>query len=204
MLDEVAAKACLAGAGVHVPRHLVITPGDTPDMAGLTGPFAVKGLGLAHKSDSGAVRLNVTPAEVAATAVDIGTDRVLVEQMVRGGTVEILVGVVRDPAHGFVLTLGAGGVLTEILRDTVSLLVPSPPDMVLEALQRLRIWPLIQGYRGKEAVDTDALLDAIAAVQMLVETEAHRLLELEINPLICGPGGAVAVDALIRLGEAEA
>lgn len=204
LLDEVAAKACLAGAGVHVPRHLVITPGDTPDMAGLTGPFAVKGLGLAHKSDSGAVRLNVTPAEVAATAVDIGTDRVLVEQMVRGGTVEILVGVVRDPAHGFVLTLGAGGVLTEILRDTVSLLVPSPPDMVLEALQRLRIWPLIQGYRGKEAVDTDALLDAIAAVQMLVETEAHRLLELEINPLICGPGGAVAVDALIRLGEAEA
>ena len=150
------------------------------------------------------MRLNVTPAEVAATAVDIGTDRVLVEQMVRGGTVEILVGVVRDPAHGFVLTLGAGGVLTEILRDTVSLLVPSPPDMVLEALQRLRIWPLIQGYRGKEAVDTDALLDAIAAVQMLVETEAHRLLELEINPLICGPGGAVAVDALIRLGEAEA
>ena len=109
-------------------------------------------------------------------------------------------GVIRDPAHGFVLTLGAGGVMTEILRDCVSLLVPSPPDLVLEALQRLRCWPMIDGYRGRAPVDLDALLDAVEAVQNLVAAEAHRLQELEINPLICGPGGAVAADALIRFG----
>ena len=203
VLDEVAAKKRLARAGVHVPRHFVITSGGPMDMGALKGPFAVKGLGLAHKSDSGAVQLGVSGDEVAAVACDIGTDRVLVEQMVRGGTVELLVGVVRDPAHGFVLTLGAGGVLTEILRDSVSLLVPSPPDMVLEALQRLRCWPLIEGYRGKPPVDLDALLDAVAAVQAMVEAEADHLQELEINPLICGPGGAVAADALIRYGGEE-
>ena len=200
LLDEVAAKARLARGGVHVPRHVVVD-GDGPvALNGMAGPFAVKGLGLAHKSDSGAVRLGVAAGDVGEVAADIGTARVLVEQMVRGGTVELLVGVVRDPAHGFVLTLGAGGVMTEILRDCVSLLVPSPPDLVLEALQRLRCWPMIDGYRGREPVDLDALLDAVEAVQNLVAAEAHRLQELEINPLICGPGGAVAADALIRFG----
>lgn len=203
LLDEVEAKALLARAHVHVPQHVVVTPGEALDLGGLKGPFAVKGLGLAHKSDTGAVRLNVAAEEVAAVAGDIGTDRVLVEQMVRGGSVELLVGVVRDPAHGFVLTIGAGGVLTEILRDTVSLLVPSSPEMVADALRRLRCWPLIDGYRGRSPVDLDALLDAVAAVQDLVETESARLLELEINPLMCGPGGAVAADALIRMGDAS-
>ncbi|OWU75880.1 acyl-CoA synthetase [Marinibacterium profundimaris] len=203
VMDEVEGKARLAKAGVHVPRHVVITPGQPVELAGLSGPFAVKGLGLAHKSDSGAVHLGITAEEVAATAADIGTDRVLVEQMVRGGSVELLVGVLRDPAHGFVLTLGAGGVLTEMLKDSVSLLVPSPPEMVLGALQRLRCWPLIEGYRGRCGVDMDALMDAISAVQRLVEAEASTLQELEINPLICGPGGAVAVDALIRYGGGD-
>ena len=199
-LDEAAAKGRLERAGIHVPRHVVIGP-DERFEHNLTGPFAVKGLGLAHKSDTGAVRLGIAAEDVAEVAQDIGTDRVLVEQMVRGGTVELLVGVVRDPAHGFVLTLGAGGVMTEILRDTVSLLVPSPPEMVEAALRRLRCWPLIEGYRGKPGVDLDALLDTVAAVQRLVRKDAARLAELEINPLICGPGGAVAADALIRLGE---
>ncbi|QEW22980.1 acetyl coenzyme A synthetase (ADP forming), alpha domain protein [Marinibacterium anthonyi] len=201
VLDEVAAKTLLQRAGVHVPRHIVIPRGTTPDLGDLRGPFAVKGLGLAHKSDSGAVRLNIDAKDVGCVAESIGTDRVLVEQMVRGGSVELLVGVVRDPAHGFVLTLGSGGVMTEILRDTVSLLVPSPSEMVLEALQKLRCWPMIDGYRGRAPVDLDALLDAVASVQALVEAESHRLLELEINPLICGPGGAVAADALIRFGD---
>ncbi len=201
--DEARSKAHLERMGVHVPRHQVITADDPVDIT-LTGPLAVKGMGLAHKSDSGAVRLGIAPEDVAEVAGDIGAERVLVEQMVRGGSVELLVGVVRDPAHGFVLTLGAGGVQTEILGDTVSLLVPSPPDMVEAALRRLRCWPLLQGYRGKPGVDLDAVLDTVAAVQRLARKEAARLLELEINPLICGPGGAVAADALIRMGEVEA
>ncbi|MEM8730949.1 MAG: acetate--CoA ligase family protein [Pseudomonadota bacterium] len=212
VLDEATAKVRLAQAGVPVPPHRVIAAQGPVDLGGLTGPFAVKGLGLAHKSDSGAVRLNVAAAEVGTTARDIGTDRVLVEQMVRGGTVELLIGVVRDPAHGFVLTLGAGGVLTEVLRDTVSLLVPSPPDMVRAALRDLRCWPMIEGYRGTPGVAMEALLHTVEQVQVLVAQETHRLQELEINPLICVPDGpdgpdgrarAVAADALIRFGGGD-
>jgi hypothetical protein len=107
------------------------------------------------------------------------------------------------PASGFVdvLTLGAGGTLTEILQDTVSLLVPASHAEVDDALSRLRIAPLLDGYRGARRVDRGALLAAIGAVQDCVAAHAGELLELEINPLIVTPDRAVAADALIRMGE---
>jgi Acyl-CoA synthetase (NDP forming) len=119
----------------------------------------------------------------------------------RGG--ELLVGIVRDPAHGFVLTLGAGGVLTEVLADTVSLLLPADAPGIEAALNRLRIAPLLRGFRGKPPADRAALVSAILAVQDCAMAHAETLVELEINPLIATPDRAVAVDALIRLGETQ-
>ena len=115
---------------------------------------------------------------------------------------ELLVGVVRDPAHGYVLTLGAGGVLTELLRDTVSLLVPSGPEAVRAALARLNCAPLLRGYRGRPGADIDAICRAVDAVQSYVIANADTVGEVEINPLICAPDRAVAVDALIRKARA--
>jgi acetyl-CoA synthetase len=114
------------------------------------------------------------------------------------GVAELLVGVTRDPAHGFVLTLGAGGVLTEILRDTVSLLIPSSRADVKEALGNLNCAPLLAGYRGKPAAEIEAILDTVDAVQAYVIANATHVSEVEINPLICTPDRAIAVDALIR------
>ncbi|MBK0329479.1 acetate--CoA ligase family protein [Rhodobacteraceae bacterium F11138] len=204
-LSEAAAKAELAAYGVRVPAHRSIAlesvalVGDPHAVVGsLTPPFAVKGVGLAHKSEHGAVRLNVQPDDVARVAQEIGTDIVLIEEMLTGAVAELLVGVTRDPAHGFVLTLGAGGVWTELLRDTVSLLVPSTAEQVERALRRLKCARLLTGYRGSPEADMGAILSAVMAVQAYVVAKADQVAEVEINPLICTPHRAVAADALIR------
>ncbi len=198
MLTEPAAKAELAAFGVPVPEGVVVSVSEAARAAeALRGPLAVKGIGLSHKSEHGAVRLGVAPADVAGAAAAIGTDEVLIEEMVTGGVAEMLVGVVRDPAHGFVLSLGAGGVLTEILRDTVSMLLPVAEGDVRAGLLRLRMAPLLQGYRGRPGVNVESVVAAVMAVQAWVLAHADTVGEVEINPLICTPERVVAVDALI-------
>ncbi len=203
LLDEPRAKAALAACGVRVPGFKTVS---TPDEAGRaaaghSGPVALKGLGLAHKSEHGAVRVGLQPEQVAEAAMEIGTDGFLVEEMICDGVAEVLVGVTRDPAHGFVLTLAAGGVLTELMRDSVSMLLPVTEQGVKQALKRLNCWALLAGYRGKPAADVDAIVAAVLAVQSYVTLKAEAVEEVEINPLICTPSGAVAVDALIRTAE---
>ncbi|WP_170412315.1 acetate--CoA ligase family protein [Ruegeria arenilitoris] len=199
-LTEAEAKSALEVCGLRVPQNRTVRGADEARAAAsdMTAPFAIKGIGLAHKSEHGAVCLGVQVDDVADVAADIGTDEVLIEEMITGTVVELLIGVVRDPAHGFVLTLGAGGVLTEVLRDTASLLVPSTSDDIRAALAKLKIAPLLAGYRGQPAADMDAIITAIQAVQAYVMQNADTLGEVEINPLLCTPDTAVAVDALIR------
>jgi hypothetical protein len=116
---------------------------------------------------------------------------------------EILVGVIIDAHFGLTLVLGAGGILTELLTDSVTLLPPYTHETVLKGLQRLRVYRLLGGYRGKPAGDVPALLDAILAVARYAEDQLAVLVELDVNPIIVRPvgSGAVAVDALIRLGK---
>ncbi|MHA6264375.1 acetate--CoA ligase family protein [Arenibacterium sp. CAU 1754] len=199
-LSEPEAKAQLAVFGVPVPRSRTAdTPGALAQVAGdLTAPLVLKGMGFAHKSDHGAVRLGLSQSELEASARKMDAQGFLVEEQVQGGVAELLIGVVRDPAHGFVLTLGAGGVLTELMQDTVSLLIPSDRTQIETALGRSKIAPLLGGYRGKPPADMDAIISAIESVQAYVVAHADTLHEIEINPLICTPDGAVAADALIR------
>ncbi|WP_071673512.1 acetate--CoA ligase family protein [Nioella nitratireducens] len=204
VLSEAEAKARLAAHGVRVPRAgRAASPEAAARVAQSIGfPVVLKGEGVAHKTEAGAIALNLRDAAAVGTAVrGMGAESVLVEEMVSGGLVELLVGVVRDPAHGFVLTLGAGGTLTEILKDTASLLLPASRGAVQEALSRLKIAPLLAGYRGAAAVNMAAVLDTVMAVQAFVTEEASWLEEVEINPLICTGAGAIAADALITIGE---
>ena len=198
LLTEAEAKAALSSSGVPVPRNVLASGAALPSVEDLREPFAVKGLGLAHKTEAGAVRLGVTRAELPQVLSDLPRADALIEEMVTDGVVELLVGVTRDPAHGFVLTLGAGGTLTELLADTTSLLVPASEQEIRDALGGLRMAPLFAGYRGKPAVDVAALCAAILCVQDYVCQHAETLEEVEINPLIATPARAVAVDALIR------
>ena len=98
------------------------------------------------------------------------------------------------------VTIATGGTLTEILKDSVSLLLPVRPDDIRAVLKRLRVWSLLAGYRGAAPADIDALVAAVMAIASYVEATPQAV-EVEVNPLLCGPRGAIAADALIRLGE---
>jgi succinyl-CoA synthetase beta subunit len=168
----------------------------------LSFPVVLKGEGVAHKTEAGAVVLGLADAgAVQAAARQMAADRVLIEEMITDGVAELLVGVMMDPAHGFLLTLGAGGTLTEIIGDRVSLLLPVTGDEVEVALQRLAYAPVLNGYRGAPAVDTAAIVAAVLAVQDYVIQNRETILEVEINPLITTPTRAVAADALLRVKD---
>lgn len=200
-LTEAEAKAALHSYGLRIPKSAQAnTPTQAAEQASALGfPVVLKGQGIAHKSEAGAVVLNLTsPKAVAEAANAMSTGSFLVEEMVTGAVAELLVGVVKDPAHGFVLTLGAGGTLTELLGDTASFLIPSPRDAIETALGTLKINALLQGYRNGPAAHMPAILDAIEAVQNYVLANAQGLEEVEVNPLICTPTDAIAADALLR------
>ncbi len=201
-LSEAHAKTVLARYGLQVPKAKEFGTADAAveALSDFGSLVAMKAVGLAHKTEAGGVALNLTSeAAVRQAFATMPTDTVLVEQMITGGLVEMLIGVTCDPAHGYVLTLGAGGTLTEIMGDTVSLLVPASEVDIRAAMSRLRIAPLLAGYRGAPPVDHAALVAAIMGVQAYV-TEA-RPIEVEINPLICTADGAFVADALITLGD---
>jgi len=201
LVPEGEAKAWLARFGLRVPRSkparsVVAARAVAADIG---YPVVLKGEGIAHKTEEDAVRLNLTCGQdVSDAAVAMPTDRFLVEEMVTGAVAELLVGVVKDPAHGFVLTLAAGGTLTEIMQDSASVLLPASDAALNTALDSLRIAPLLSGYRGAPPADRAAILRAIRAVEAYVVAEAEGLEEIEINPLLCTPSDAVAADALIR------
>ena len=125
----------------------------------------------------------------------------LVEEMITDGVAEILVGAVVDLQFGLTLVIGAGGVLTELLRDTVALLPPFSRTTIEAALERLAVGKMLGGFRGKPPADVPALVDAILAVARYAEAHIESLVELDVNPVIvrAAGAGAVAVDALIRL-----
>jgi acetyl-CoA synthetase len=161
---------------------------------------------LLHKSEIGGVILDIdTPSAAAAAVRQLSalSDTVLVEEQVTDGVAEILVGMVRDPQFGVALVIGVGGVWTEILRDSMTLLPPFTPTSIRDALERLAVRPLLEGFRGKPAGDVPALIDAILAVSRYAERHASHLVELDVNPIIVRPPGrgVVAVDALIRLAK---
>lgn len=204
VFSEAEAKALLSGAGIHVPKSTRATCARHAgtSAAGIGFPVVLKGEGIAHKTEAGAVVLNLaSPDAVAEAAASMPAQSFLVEEMITGAVAELLIGVTRDPAHGFVLTLGLGGILTELIRDTASVLIPASRDEIRKALTRLRTGALLTGYRGRAAADIEAVLDTVMALQELVRSHADRLHEIEINPLICRTSGAVAADALIRMGE---
>ncbi len=198
-LSEAEAKAALAYSGLTVPAARVVSLDEIDNQGDFPFPAVLKAQGLAHKSDAGGVALNLTSLDaVKSAAQNMGRDSFLMEQMITGAVCEILIGVVADPAHGFVLTLAAGGVMTEILKDSTPLVLPVTPQDVTQAFQRLKIAPILNGYRGQPAVDMTTLVDAVMSVQTYVQQNMNDVLEVEINPIIATPTTAIAVDALIR------
>jgi acyl-CoA synthetase (NDP forming) len=156
--------------------------------------------GIAHKSDVGGVRLGLADRAQAGAAYDDLAARlgphVLVSQTAPAGP-ELALGLVRDPALGPLLVVSAGGILIEIFAERVVLLAPVTRPAALAAVQRLRLAPVLAGARGQPAADLDAIADAIEGLSRLARDYGDAIEALDINPLICGPHGALAVDALL-------
>lgn len=202
VLDEGQSKSALARHGLSFPK--MATAANLNEVQevirSLSFPVVLKGLGIAHKSEAGAVVLNLkTPDEVQAAASTMkGVTGFLVEEMVATPVAEVLVGITRDTTGVMMLTVGSGGVLTELLEDTASLIVPSGRKEIAQAIKGLKLAKLLEGYRGKPAADMDALLEAIMAVQSFC-LNSPDLIELDVNPIMALENGAMAVDALVRI-----
>ena len=197
LVDEAAAKALLTTFGVTVPAGSVVVAADVEAAAGVIGyPITLKALGQAHKSESGAVKVGLTnsSAVAAALAAMPAADHYLVEATVTDVVAEVLVAVRRDPPIGWLVSLGFGGVMTEVWGDVTHLLAPVTADDVRAALTKLRSYPLLTGFRGRPLADIDALVAlVITLTEAVVGTD---VVEVELNPVLVGRHGAVAVDAL--------
>ena len=202
--DEAEAKALLARHGLPVPKgRTVQTPDEAASAAATLGfPVALKALGIAHKSEQGAVRLGLADTDAVGVAANdlagLGSG-LYVEAMVRGGVAELIVGVTRDPLFGPVMTVGAGGVLVELLQDSATLLLPASAAEIEAALRGLKLFPLLDGFRGRPKADLAAAVEAISGIAAFALAHAGSIRELDINPLIvCGQGeGAWIADALL-------
>ena len=205
-LDEPTAKAALAAHGLALPPsrlvNSVVTAQDAAQVLGY--PVVIKAVAdnLLHKTELGAVKLNLANADQVAKAVaelQAHADKFLVESMVPGALAELIVGVTRDAQFGLSLTVGAGGILVELMRDAITLLLPTSREEILAAIRQLKCFKLLDGYRGKPKADLDAIVTAISAIVAYANEQGEHLQELDVNPLLALPEGAVAVDALIRL-----
>ena len=208
MKDEAASKALLRDFGLDIPRNLTVTGRTAPETLPFDFPVVLKARGVAHKSDIGGVRVGLPDRQALQQAMtEMDQPAYLIEEMVSDPVAEVLVGVVADSVHGYLLTLAAGGVLTEVLADSQSLLLPVTRQDVAAAVSQLKLAPVLAGYRGKPPADIEKLIDAVLAVQACVDTCRQQddgraaISEIEINPLILTPTRAVAVDALIRKGD---
>jgi succinyl-CoA synthetase beta subunit len=211
-LSEYVSKQVLAAYGIPVTADvLATTPAEAVKAAAaLDTPAVLKVCSpdLLHKSDLGLVKVGLrSPAEVES-AYDEILDRartadpaaliegVLVSPLVSGG-LETVVGVSTDPLFGPVVMLGLGGVHVEVLGDVTHRVPPFDEDEVWRMLAELRAGKLLDGVRGQPAVDKQALVDVVMAVQRLALDLGDTLSELDVNPLVVGTDGAVALDALV-------
>jgi acetyl coenzyme A synthetase (ADP forming)-like protein len=204
------ADGLLRAFGIPLARTVQVT---TPEEAAaaaaeLGGPVALKGVtpGLAHKTEAGAVRLALEgdavrwAAEEMVREVGAAGHRIegyLVQTMAPEGA-ELLIGVVGDPAFGPLVAVGAGGTSAELIRDIQVRLAPLGRREAAEMLRALRTFPLLDGYRGRPRADVAALEDVVLRMSALAA--AHpEIAELDCNPVIAGPSGALAVDRRVRL-----
>ena len=188
------------------------TPAEAASVAEHLGfPVALKlrSPDITHKTEVGGVRLGLGSAgEVAeaATAMlasvraarpEARLEGVLVQRMAPPGK-ELLLGMIRDPQFGPLVVVGFGGIYVEVLKDTAARLCPLAARDAHEMLGELRMAPLLKGVRGEPPVDLGALAETICRFAQLA-ADAADLAELEVNPLVAGPGGVMAVDARARI-----
>ena len=203
-LDEAEGLALLAAFGVPAAAAHLAEDGEAARAAatGIGFPVVLKTAmpGIHHKSDVGGVRLGLAdPAALAAAYGEMAArlgPRVTVEPMAGAG-VELAFGMVRDAQFGPLVLVGLGGIFIEVLKDRAFALPPFGREEAHRLIGRLKGAALLDGVRRAPAADLDAVAEALARFSVLAATLGDVLAEMDVNPVIAGPDGCLAVDALV-------
>lgn len=201
LMAEHQLKAVLAELGVKVPPSVVLQPdAPVPDRLPFGYPVAVKvcSTAILHKTELGAVRLDVAgPEALAETVRDLRArfpgQVLLVEAMERPG-VEAIVGFIRDPVFGLCVMVGVGGLYAELYQDVAFRRLPVTEADVHAMLEELRGRTLFEGFRGKR-VSREALVHLVLAVSRWAKDNAHWIGQMDLNPVFVREDDAVVVDA---------
>lgn len=212
-LSEAEAKRLLAGIGVQTCEGAIVSGADDAVQAAdaMGYPVVVKAESafIAHKSDIGAVKLDLADADAVRTAStqvlqacrqhhpELQDVQLSVQRMVPTG-IEMIIGARVDPDFGPLVVYGFGGVLVELLRNVAVGLAPVPRQEVLDQLAQLPMAPLLQGYRGFDPADVGRFADQVVRISHLIHQNPW-MAEIDINPVILSKDSAIAVDALITM-----
>ena len=206
----VRARNLVAGYGVSYPAGQEVTCLEELRAAvtELRAPYVLKAGWLEHKTEVGGVVVGLadaTAVEAAFTEMSgrLGDGGYVLEEMdSRPDVVELIVGARRDRSFGPLVLVGLGGIQAEVYRDVQVALAPVSEADARRMIESLRAYPVLQGWRGRPAVDVTSAAQVVAAVSRLL-AERGDVVECEVNPLRVGPGGAVAVDALVLAAAAS-
>jgi acetyltransferase len=211
-LSESESKRVLAAYGVRVPAEAIAQDSDGAAEAAkrLGFPVALKisSQDILHKTEVGGIRLGLrSEAEVREATLgilasarkhqpDARISGVSVQQMLTAG-VEVVVGVKLDQQFGPLIAVGLGGTMVELLRDTAIRIAPVSPETARGMVRSLQGYGLLAGFRGAGPVDIESLVDAICRLSELAHDLKDVINEIDVNPIIVTPSGAIAADALI-------
>ena len=213
-LSEGESKKILAAAGIPVTQDRIVNALNDKVFNELNAPFVVKIVSpdIPHKTEIGGVKVGIqTRTELEAAVDDVmrnartrcpnaRIEGVLISEMVQGGF-ELIVGVVNDPVFGPVVVAGAGGIYAEFMKDSACRIAPFDEQTALDMLDELRCRPILNGARGKAALDVAAAAKALAALSRFAWENRDRVREVDVNPLFVLPDGVVAADALIIMQD---
>ena len=215
LLTEVESKQLLDGAGIRVTQARLATDSDDAVTAAeeIGFPVVLKIVSpeIAHKSDVGGVALNLGDAGAVRAAHDAmmesvrraapgaSVEGVSVQQMAEPGT-EVIIGTTTDAQFGPVMMFGLGGIFVEVMKDVAFRIVPLEPRDAKQIVREIKGYPVLEGIRGQPGADIEALERMILDVSSFV-WDHGEIAELDLNPVIAYPDGAVAVDARVVLTE---
>lgn len=213
LLDEWEGKRRLNATGITVPKGRSCCAEEVIEAANATGyPVVLKAVSrdLMHKSEAGAVRIGLRNDDEVTSGLtqirnavqrfdpDLELTHFLVESMIEDVVAELLIGVKIDPQFGQTMVIAAGGIQVELMRDKTTLLLPTNERRVLEALKGLKIYPLLQGFRGRPGCDLEQLMHTIMLIARFATDHHDRIMEMDINPLMVTPDSVIAADVMIR------
>lgn len=214
-LDETMSKELLLSMGIQIPKGQHITASNIGKTSiKVNFPVALKliSASIIHKTDYGAIAINIkSRVELLKKVKEMGShlkkslhnefnDQFLIEEMKAPPIIEMLIGIQADQQFGYSLLLGSGGTQAEVIDDTISILLPTNKVEIITAIKKLKLFKLMDGFRGREKVNLSKLATYISNITYFFEENAPNYSSLEVNPLFVYKDTCCAIDAVIALG----